>query len=81
MESPIAALERAIRDHFKSQSALARLVGKTPQNISDLIKREREVPAEWCIPIDLATGHSVSCHDLRPDLWPATFDPKQEMAA
>lgn len=84
MSSPIEALQRAITEHFKTQSALARLVGVTPQAVSDIIRTGREIPAKWCIPIDLETqkaGKRVSCHELRSDLWPKDFVPEENQEA
>jgi len=67
----IAALRRVIRHHLKSQVAVARAVGVTPQAVSDVLRRGNRVPAEWCLAIESATDGAVSRHDLRPDLYPA----------
>ena len=61
----------AIRRHLKSQVATARAVGVTPQAVSDILRRGKRVPAEWCLELETATGGAVSAHDLRPDLYPA----------
>ena len=70
MESGIGALRRAIRGHFRTQCALARAVGVTPQAVSDVLKRGKRVPAEWCLKLEQATGGGVAASDLRPDLYP-----------
>ena len=67
----IAALRKIIREHLKSQVAVAHAVGVTPQAVSDILKRDKRVPAEWCLKLEAATGGAVSAHDLRPDLYPA----------
>lgn len=69
MENGIGALKTAIKQ-VGSQVAVARLVGVSPQAVSEIVRRGRRVPAEWCLPIQSATGGSVSAHDLRPDLYP-----------
>ena len=50
-----------------SQSALARLLGCTPQAVQKMCSTGR-VPAERVLDIEKATG--VSRHELRPDLYP-----------
>lgn len=49
-----------------SASALASVLGKSPQFISQLVKGGRRVPAELCPAIERATG--VRCEELRPDV-------------
>ena len=66
----IAALRRIIRHHLKSQVGVARAVGVTPQAVSDVLRRNKRVPAEWCLALERATQGMVSRHDLRPDLYP-----------
>lgn len=65
----IGALRRAIREHFRTQVALAAAVGVTPQAVSDVLKRGKRVPAEWCLKLADATG--TPAHAFRPDLYPA----------
>ncbi|WP_446739759.1 YdaS family helix-turn-helix protein [Pseudomonas sp. YL2] len=60
------AAERAAKA-AGGQSALARVLGCTPQNVQRWCATGR-VPAERVIPVEQATG--VSRHDLRPDLYP-----------
>ncbi len=69
MESGIGALKTAV-SQLGSQVAVAKLVGVSPQAVSEIVRRGRRVPAEWCLPIQEATGGAVSAHDLRPDLYP-----------
>jgi DNA-binding transcriptional regulator YdaS (Cro superfamily) len=63
-----SALRQAIRQHFHTQVALARAVGVTPQAVSDVLKRDKRVPAEWCVKLERATG--TPAHAFRPDLYP-----------
>ena len=72
----IGALKAAIADHLGSQAAAAKIVGVSPQAVSEILRRGRRVPAEWCLAIERATGGAVTRHDLRPDLYPADLNPK-----
>ena len=69
MENGIGALKTTIAQ-LGSQVAVARVAGVSPQAVSEIVRRGRRVPAEWCLPIQEATGGAVSAHDLRPDLYP-----------
>lgn len=60
------AVERAA-DKAGSQTALARLLGCTPQAVQRMCASGR-VPAERVLKIEEATG--VPRHELRPDLYP-----------
>ena len=77
MENGIGALRQAIRQHFRTQVALARAVGVTPQAVSDVLKRGKRVPAEWCLRLEQATGGAIAAHALRPDLYPAPKGEKE----
>ena len=66
----IGALRLAIRHHLKSQVAVARAVGVSPQAVSEILRRGIRVPAEWCLPIETATAGAITRHALRPDLYP-----------
>ena len=66
----IGALRSVIRDHLRSQVAVARAVGVSPQAVSEILRRGKRVPAEWCLALETATGGAVTRHDLRPDLYP-----------
>jgi DNA-binding transcriptional regulator YdaS (Cro superfamily) len=68
----ISALRLIIRRHLKSQTATAKAVGVSPQAVSEVLRRGKRVPAEWCLKLEAATGGAVSAHDLRPDLYPET---------
>jgi DNA-binding transcriptional regulator YdaS (Cro superfamily) len=68
MQNGIGALRQTIREHFRTQVALARAVGVTPQAVSDVLKRGKRVPAEWCVKLEQATG--IAAHAFRPDLYP-----------
>ncbi|WP_440090466.1 transcriptional regulator [Pseudomonas fragariae (ex Marin et al. 2024)] len=50
-----------------SQSALARVLGCTPQNVQKWCASGR-IPAERVLRVEQATG--VPRHELRPDLYP-----------
>jgi DNA-binding transcriptional regulator YdaS (Cro superfamily) len=69
-ENGIGALKQAIRDHFGSQVAVARVLGLTPQAVSDVLRRGKRVPAEWCLKLEQASGGQLTAHALRPDLYP-----------
>ena len=69
METGISALKVAI-NHLGSQVAVAKAVGVTPQAVSEIVRKGTKVPAEWCIPIEVATEGKVTRHQLRPDLYP-----------
>jgi len=66
----VTALRKIIREHLRSQVAVAAAVGVTPQAVSEILKRDKRVPAEWCLKLERATGGAVTAHDLRPDLYP-----------
>ena len=66
----IGALRQAIRHHLKSQVAVARAVGVSPQAVSEILRRGTRVPAEWCLAIETATSGAITRHALRPDLYP-----------
>ena len=66
----IKALRQAIRHHLKSQVAVARAVGVSPQAVSEILRRGKRVPAEWCLAIETATAGAITRHALRPDLYP-----------
>jgi DNA-binding transcriptional regulator YdaS (Cro superfamily) len=78
----VAALE-LVKDILGSQGALARVVGVKQPSVNHILRNSDKVPAEWCIPLDLETaakGKRVSCHQLRPDLWPSDFVPSEAAA-
>jgi len=75
--SGVSALRQAIRHHLKSQVVVARAVGVSPQAVSEILRRGKRVPAEWCLPIETATSGAITRHDLRPDLYPSNKDDQQ----
>ena len=59
----MAAAVKAVR----SQTALAKVLGCTPQNVQRMCSTG-VVPGKHVLKIEVATG--VSRHELRPDLYP-----------
>jgi DNA-binding transcriptional regulator YdaS (Cro superfamily) len=69
----IDALRRAV-EILRTQTAAALVCNVTPQAVSEIIRKGKRVPAEWCLPLERATelaGEKISAHQLRPDLYPA----------
>lgn len=63
-------IKRAI-DAVGSGAALATAIDRSPQFVSQLLKGDRDVPADLCPVIEEATravGQPVLCEDLRPDV-------------
>lgn len=77
LESPV---ERAVR-LAGSQSALAKIAGRSQPTVSLWIKGNMKLPAECVLPVEAALG--IPRHDLRPDLYPIedTQPPAQHSAA
>jgi DNA-binding transcriptional regulator YdaS (Cro superfamily) len=69
----MAALARAVR-LLGSQVKTGRAIGVSPQAVSEVMRRGRRVPAEWCLKLENATGGAVTAHALRPDLYPKEQD-------
>jgi DNA-binding transcriptional regulator YdaS (Cro superfamily) len=44
------------------------------QRVWNALHRDRAVPAEWCVAIEMATGGRVKREELRPDLYPKESD-------
>ena len=65
----IAALVRAV-ELLGSQMKTARAAGVSGQAVSEVLRRGRRVPAEWCLKLEKATGGAVTASSLRPDLYP-----------
>lgn len=65
----VVALKSAV-DAAGSQSAMARIVGCSPQAVSKWVNLGKVCPAEYVLKVEAATG--VSRFDLRPDLYPRT---------
>jgi DNA-binding transcriptional regulator YdaS (Cro superfamily) len=68
-ETGMAALAKAVR-LLGSQIKTGRAVGVSGQAVSEVLRRGRRVPAEWCLKIEKATGGAVTANALRPDLYP-----------
>jgi DNA-binding transcriptional regulator YdaS (Cro superfamily) len=60
-------------DAAGGQSALARLIGCTPQAVQKMCATGH-VPAERVLQIEAAVGAQVTRHELRPDLYPHEMD-------
>jgi DNA-binding transcriptional regulator YdaS (Cro superfamily) len=65
--TPFEAFDLAIT-RVGSQSALAKICGCTPGNINQLVQKKSDLPAEYVLAVEAATG--VPRHALRPDLYP-----------
>jgi DNA-binding transcriptional regulator YdaS (Cro superfamily) len=68
-ETAMAALAKAVR-LLGSQMKTGKAIGVSGQAVSEVMRRGRRVPAEWCLKIEKATGGAVTAHALRPDLYP-----------
>lgn len=68
--SGMEALKRAKKLLGGTEQALAEAVGRKQPTVHGVLKRGKEVPAEWCIPLERATGGKIKRHELRPDLYP-----------
>lgn len=64
---PFQALVRAV-EIAGGQSAFARIVGCTPGNINQLIRKASPLSGKYVLKAEAGTG--ISRHDLRPDLYP-----------
>jgi DNA-binding transcriptional regulator YdaS (Cro superfamily) len=63
------ALRRAV-EFLGNQTVAAKVVGVSPQAVSEMLRKGRRVPAGWCLPLESATAGRITRHDLRPDLYP-----------
>jgi DNA-binding transcriptional regulator YdaS (Cro superfamily) len=68
--SGMEALLRAKRILGGTEQALADAVNRKQPTVHQVLKRGGQVPAEWCLPIERATGGQITRHELRPDLYP-----------
>lgn len=59
-------IRQSIKEEFGGTVRFARLVGATPQQVTNWLARK--VPAEWCPTIESATSGRIRCEDLRPDI-------------
>jgi len=69
----VVVLSRAI-ENLGSQSALARACGVKQGHVWHWLNKSRNVPADYVLTIEAATGGAVTRHELRPDIFgkPAT---------
>lgn len=51
-----------------NQSRFAEAIGTSQQNISNWVRAERALPAEYVLAAERATG--IPRHEWRPDLYP-----------
>ncbi len=65
--TPFQAFELAV-EKASSKSALARMVGCTPGNISQLIKKRSPLPTRFVLKAEAGTG--ISRHLLDPVAYP-----------
>ncbi|WP_105215802.1 transcriptional regulator [Pseudoalteromonas sp. T1lg22] len=63
----LEALRKAIQVSG-GQAPLAEKLGKKQAHISVWLNRDKKVPADMVLKIELATG--VPRHELRPDIYP-----------
>lgn len=67
----LALLLMKLREYLSNpgaQAKLARVVGVTPVSVHHWSTGARQVPAARCPTIEKATGGTVRCEDLRPDI-------------
>ena len=68
-DTGMAALAQAVR-LLGSQLKTGQAAGVSAQAVSEVLRRGRRVPAEWCLRLEKATGGAVTASSLRPDLYP-----------
>lgn len=73
----MAALAQAVQ-LLGSQMKTGNAIGVSGQAVSEVMRRGRRVPAEWCLKLQKATGGAVTAHALRPDLYPQETTEKTE---
>jgi DNA-binding transcriptional regulator YdaS (Cro superfamily) len=61
-----------------SQSAFARAIGTSQQNISNWLRANRPLPAEYVLKAEEVTG--IARSDWRPDIYPLAELPTSEVA-
>lgn len=74
----MSAITTAIEKQGSGQAGIARLLGVSPQAVSQWVSGLRPVPPRHAIAIEAATG--VSRHDLRPDVFGPAEDASQGTA-
>lgn len=63
-----SALQRAFEAFNKNQSRLALAIGTSQQNISNWVRKDAPLPAEYVLAAERATG--IPRHEWRPDIYP-----------
>ena len=61
-------LQRAFKAAGENQSKLAEMIGTSQQNISNWLRHNRPLPAEYVLAAERATG--IPRHEWRPDIYP-----------
>ena len=72
-DTGMGALAKAVR-LLGSQIKTGKAIGVSGQAVSEVLRRGRRVPAEWCLKLQKATGGQVTAGALRPDLYPREDD-------
>jgi len=70
MDASDSPLARAIAI-VGGQQALGDAIGCSQQRVWWWLHRSRQVPAEYCYPIERATNGAVTASELRPDVFRA----------
>lgn len=64
------------------QAKMARAINVSPPTVNQWCNGVRQVPAERCPAIERATGGTVRCEELRPDVdWAVLRTPLEQAAA
>ena len=66
------AVARAV-EAMGSQVNLGKALGITSANIGMWLTGYKDVPARWCMPIEIVTEGRVRASELRPDLFDKEF--------
>jgi len=62
-------------------SALARILGRSPSEVSQWVSGNRPIPLAYCAAIERATNGQVTRKDLRPQDWMAIWPELAESQA
>ena len=66
MDNPIRVAAEAVG----TQRKLAEILGVPPSFVSQWVSGYRKVPPVHCQRIEEVSGGRVTCHQLRPDIYP-----------
>ena len=66
------AVARAV-EAMGSQVNLGKALGITAANIGMCVTGYKDVPARWCMPIEIVTEGRVRAAEIRPDLFDKEF--------